>query len=410
MSLGCCTSIFCASALSANKTQTVAEVISKNNNGNNLLGFVYGYETSQNTFEICTVQPELSKELRSVNRDREVYDVYPSEFNGCSPGIVNYSESTSDTVAFLLQPKENYTNSYFDPLYSFELLCGKTDKESNTEDIYINQKYADYLIKTRGLLENDYTSLLLNPEIKIPYKNKHTSSKEMTYIIKGVLNDNSEKYQQYKKYFGDFFLANQYLSLPLSNGTCFTIPNTVNDLREYLDLIYRIYDYKVAGRYFDALSFTYKYDYRTVGIGHRDTTQSITQLFSENNSYFSEIKQIYDYFFNKQYIIPFVFLLVLDLIILLLSFWVIVRIMKNTMPSMSLLIILLSCAVSVFIGLLLNKISLLSMIINVPLSTKSWQAFVAMAVQILMVVAISTILNFVRLKNLKLKNNKQYKK
>ena len=398
MSLSCYTSILSVSVLKTNKSQTVAEQIINNNINKDSLGLIYGYETSPNTYELCSVQPELSKELRSINGNWEIYDVYPSDFNGSTPAIVNYLDNPSVEISFLLLPKENYTNSFFDSLYSFDLLCGKMNKDSNIEDIYINQKYADYLLNIKGLPENDYIALLDDPVIKLPYKNKYVSlpGKSITYNIKGVIKEDSDNYQKYKKYFGDFFLANQYLSLPLSSATSFVLGSNINDVREQLDLIYRVYDYKVSGRYFDALSFTYKYDYRTVSISALNSLNPITKLFAKDNAYFSQLNSIYDFYFNKQYIIPFVVLLVLNLMNVLLVVWSFFKVVKYSPLSLSSLVLLTSCILSIFVGLILNFIPLLNGLLEVPLSTKSWQAFVAMAIQLILIVIISTIIRVVK--------------
>ena len=404
MSLGCYTAILCTSVLPANKTQTITEIIT-NNDAGNMLGFIYGYETSQNTYELCSTQPELSKQLRSVKRDWEIYDVYPNQFKGSTPAFVDYIDQSSVSVSFLLLPKENYTNSYFDPLYSFELLCGGPNKESNSEDIYINQKYADYLLYSRGLPQNDYSSLLDEPEIRLPYINQYTESKKyMTYILKGVIKEDSPKYQEYKKFFGDFFLANQYLSLPLSNGTCFTLPNNANELRERLDLIFKIYDYKTAGRFFNALNFAYKYDFRTVGIDQIGTSKSISELFNEHNSYYSSLNSIYDYYFNKQFIIPFVILLVFDLIIFMINIWSFFKAVRYSPISISALTLISCCLLSSFIGLAFNAIPFLKEILKIPLSTHSWQAFLIMIIQLILIILISIGIHCFNKKKLKSEN------
>ncbi len=183
----------------------------------------------------------------------------------------------------------------------------------------------------------------------------------------------------------------QYLSLPISNATTFTLADNVNDIREQLDLVYRIYDYKTSGRYFNALSFTYKYDYRTVSIDAHDSSNSITNLYEKDNNYFSCFNSIYDFFFTKQYIIPFVCFIVLDLITILLTIWAFIKVVKYSPFSISSLVLVVSCVLSVLIGLLLNLTPFLNLLFKVPLSSKSWQAFIAMAVQQLLILLVSMV-------------------
>lgn len=368
------------SNLSFNITQSSADIISeKIKNDKNQLGFIYSYETEKNTYELCSMQPEKSKEIRSVNRNIEIYDLYPAGLDQCSPATITYNGSDNIEISFLLLPKENYTNSYFDASYNYKMLAGGANKESDVSDLYINKKYADYLLTVNSKTKYDD---LLNLEIKLPYNGKYSKNKFINYIIKGVIDETDEKYIYYKNYFGDFFLANQYLSLPISSSVCFKInSNDSNLIRENLDLLNRIYKYESAGRHYNALNFTFFYQYRFMSISTLESSGSYKNINAQSE-YFAPYFKMYDYYFSKTNVVSVIVLVILLLIFVVFSiyFYVLADSIEFSYSHKNIWRLLSILIISFIISLLLSRVLTQLIFGGYCIANSSWLSFLLMIV------------------------------
>ena len=358
-----------------NKSQSVAELIKSSDISESKLGIVYPYETSQNTYIYCSSQPEKSSEFRNLSPAIEIYDCYPSNFLNSTPATVDYLDKTNVPISFLLQPKENYTSNHFEQMYNFDLLVGGTDKNSNPEDIYINTQYADKLLIDNGL--SSYKDLL-DLEIELPYTSKYSKGIQFHYVIKGVIDESSEKYTYYKSFIGDFFLANAYLSLPISTGTIFKMPDTLNDIRKTLDMLFSIYDYQTYGRYFNALSFSLAYDYRISIIGTVSSENNIHEINNSENGFFTKFHNLYDYYLYKKYIIHFITTLILLLIFIIINSVLSRQIITKLKSHLKTVII--SLLLSFALGLGFNFVYKAMFLRKTYISITSWQSFIAMFV------------------------------
>ena len=297
-----------------------------------------------------------------------------ANFQDSYPAKVKYADDVQKNISFLLQPKENYTNSYFEPKYAFKLLCGSTSKDSNISDIYINQKYADYLLKTRGY-ESDQYKKLLNESIQLPYSNKYSKDINLTYCIKGIIDEADEKYIYYKNYIGDFFLANQYLSLPIQSSILFKLEKTTEELKTQIDTLLAEYKYETIGRHFNALMFSLAYDFRIVPVSPLGSENNILNITNENNILFNTLSKLYDFYFNKEYIISLIIVIISILIIFIVLFIVYRNLIKEKCN--------VKFVFALFIlgfpgGVLFNFLFKQLFFKTIPLSIFSWQSFLFM--------------------------------
>ena len=283
--------------------QTISENLFKDKQASNtVLGMVYGHESFEETWEHCSTQPELSKTLRSLNTSEFVYDLYPSNFLETTPAVVNYIDEEKVPISFLLLPKGGYLDSFFSPNYMFHMLAGATDKTANIEDIYINQKYADYLLS----ISSEYSSYsdLLDEIIEVPYYTQYiTKGVLVNYKIKGVIDSNDEKYIFFSKYIGDFFLANQYLSLPIKSCTIFDLENKMTSIKKQVNAITNTYNYKTNLKRFNSIENMYTYEYRLLSFDTLTTENNISSIENTESNHFSKYQKVYDYYFYKNNIL-----------------------------------------------------------------------------------------------------------
>ena len=368
-----------------NRSQSIAELIYNNGNGDTI-GFLTPYETSKNTYTLCSVQPEKSAKFRNVNSTAELYDCYPANYLNTTPATVDYIDEEKVNISFILIPKENYTNSYFSAPHTFNLLVGNTSSSSNLEDIYINKKYADKLISDDSTIES--YKQLLDKKITLPYTNSYVKNIDIEYVIKGVIDDDA-KYQRYKSFVGDFFLANQYLNLPI-NGTClFELPKKIDEIREMMDSLFKIYEYDTIGRYFNALSFTLAYEYRIYEIEAIGPNQNdMFKINDGSNTFFNKYNSIYDYYFTKSYIMPLI-LISLSLLSLLIIFITMLRTIYKFGATKKITISVLFSILFAFPTAIGTNYIYKALFLNgISVSISSWQTFVFMLLPIILMIAI----------------------
>ena len=384
-----------------NKSQSIAEVINSQNTEYKY-GILNFYETSNNTFEYVSIDAEKTKKIRSIYTELEIYDAYLTTEDSF-PAEISINGKETKAINFLLQPKENYTNSFFNSIYSFKLLCGKTSKDSNTEDIYITKTYADKLLDS--LFIENYEGLI-GEKIELGYKHKYLSNSiMMTYKIKGVIDENDEHYLKMKNYIGDFFLVNQYLSLPINPTVLFGLEKDTEALRKELDTIFRTYKYDTSGRHFDALNFAYDYDTRIYAISNLNSEY---QYLNTSSASFQKYNSLYEYFFNKQYIILIIITIILNLIFLVLGSMLLfvflnkTKFLKQRKTVIISFLFIISIAVS--LSILLSKLYKMLFFKNLPLSINCWGGFVLLASE-----AIIIIFVYIKIYLLKLKKNENKK-
>ena len=262
--------------------------------GRDTLGFLTPFETSERTYTLCSAQAEKSAEFRNIYSSAELYDCYPAKYQNSTPAIVDYVDKNNVDISFILIPKENYTNSYFSSPHVFKLLVGGTSSSSNIEDLYINQKYADKLIFDDSSIST--YEQLIGKKISLPYTTRYVKNIYIDYIIKGVIDDNDAKYIRYSSFIGDFFLANQYLNLPINGTVVFEIPKKLNEIRVTLDSLFNLYEYSTICRYFNALSFSLAYEYRIYEIeAIGSNTNNLFEINDKTNDVFNKFNSVYDY-------------------------------------------------------------------------------------------------------------------
>ena len=371
--------------LPTSKTQSVVDYLY---NSDSPIGLIYQKETSSNNYTLSSVQPELSQKIRFTYdySTFELYDCYLSDFQNSTPAIVDYIDKKQVGISFLLLPKENYTNSFFNGNYKFKLLSGGTSPKSNTEDLYINKNYADKL-----LVDNNLSSYkdLLDMRINLPYSNQYVKNVEMSYVVKGVLDDTDSKYQYYQSCIGDFFLANQYLSLPINGNVVFKTPTKYSDFKKLINTMFDWYNYDTVGRHFDALNFAYHYSYRIVTISDLNNDNNYKNIYDENNAFYKNIDKLYNYYFEKQYIVPTILIIVGNVAFLVL-FYELIKLLVGGNKKLNILPIILAI-LSIPMSMGLNSIYVKLINKSLPLSITSWQSFIFMLVELVLLLTLVVI-------------------
>ena len=310
--------------------QSISEELynQQNSTKNNCLGMVYPYETYKDSFVLAPIEPNLSSRARSIDYNFFCLDAYPADFMESSPAVLEINGEINN-FSFLLMPKNGYMDSSFSSPYNIHLLAGGTNKTANTEDIYLNKKYADYLIENN--IDFDNYDNLLDHEISIPYKTKYnTKPVPMMYRIKGVLDDNDELYIKYQNYLGDFFVTNQYLSLPVKWVTLFSLSHSIRTIRNEVELLTKTYNYDYILKRFNALESGYPYEYRIYAIDKLEGNGNLNNYGSETSTeHFGKIDKMYNFFFTRSNYVPFAVMTVLSVIALISSVLFLIYVIKK---------------------------------------------------------------------------------
>lgn len=281
--------------LPSNTANSISEIIYQEKIDEKI-GIVYSHKVFSESWEFCPLNPEYSKELRSIGMIENPIDVYLSNFFESTPAVVNYLEKSEVPISFLLLPKIYISDNAF--LYDFELFCGDTNSCSNPEDIYINSQHADFLLESLNLSRYED---LLGYQIEYDYFSKHCNKgSSVSYKIRGIINEKCELYKFYQKYIGDFFIGNQYLSLPINSATIFDISKSRDEMTMQLENIDKIYNYESVLQHFGSEYILYSFEYRYMAIGQKNSSYSYESIQIDSNSYFDKIQSCYDYYFYKQ--------------------------------------------------------------------------------------------------------------
>lgn len=287
--------IVSASNSSLNTSNSISEIIYQEKLIDGI-GIVYSHETFSASWEFCPLNPEYSKELKSIGIVKNPIDVYLADFFESTPAIVDYIDKSGVPISFLLVPKTSIADSVF--LYDFELLCGGTNSYSNPEDIFINSQHANFLLKSLNL--SCFEDLLGYRVDYSFFSNYCSAGSNMTYTIRGVINEECELYKFYRNYIGDFFIANQYLSLPINSATIFDVSNSREEMTMELENIDRVYNYETILKHFDSSYNLYPFEYRYMVISNTNSEYSYKEIQNVDNTYFNKIQMCYDYYFFKQ--------------------------------------------------------------------------------------------------------------
>ena len=342
------TSIFVVSSallacefLPNNKSITLAEISRdfENEVGSKPRGLIYGHQLVTSYHELIYMDPEKSKEMRNILYEDTIFDLYPANWlQKYSPGVVDYIDKSDVNVSFLLWPKDSYVHKYFK--YPMPLLAGSISNLSTPQDIFINSKFADKLIAQDGSISPyDYSGLIgKNKPTQIKYKWQDNSTNTdvftpVDYYIKGVIDFNSDQYQQYYKLFGDFFLVNEYFSLPLPSATYFTFNGGQFNDWKYFDIALNIFHYESVRKSSDTITSLYAYEYRLTFFGDSATEYAFTSVSNRTSKYFSMTSEVFAPFADYSASIYFVVFLLTNLIIYVVFFILATSMYKSYMKS-----------------------------------------------------------------------------
>lgn len=264
---------------------------------------IYGKEIFNRSYELLSVEPEKSKEIRSIFPMQQCFDGYLANWENKYSPIKTSIDGKTKNYSLLLWPKNGYKDSRF--LYEMPLIAGKVDNFSNSLDIYITKSYADYLIGSKSL-NLDYEEFLTeNPNISFFYEDEQNNSSNfcINYNLKGIIDDTSEIYLKYYNYFGDYFIANQYLFLPIPHFTYFETTQGLYAKKDQIKILLNVYDYTANRLYNSALLTSFAYEYRIAFIGKINSPIDFWHIWDNENSLAERVNLIFDEFTNGDYLL-----------------------------------------------------------------------------------------------------------
>ena len=304
------------------------------------------------------MQPELSKEIRSLGVANRIFDAYLPTVKNSYPARINMNDADY-YLSLFLSPKSGYLDNIQSNNYNIELLCGEFNSNDNINDIFITKEYADTLLNNDKNNYNDLIGKLINIPYKISTKDDETP---FFYKIKGVIDTSSQSYKYYREILGDFFIVNQYLTLPLPWGTCVLAKSSYGDLYQQIRTINKIYKYEANIKNIDSLHSTYPYEYRITWINNGVTYEG------------QEISDFYAFFNSKQNIPCCIISLSISVVALIL--FSSNKIKNNkiptcTFPLTNLVINLLILSISV----VLNYVTFTFILRTLNLASSGWLPF-----------------------------------
>ena len=324
--------------LPSNKSMSLAEISEKVKNelSDEPATIIYGKEIVPNSYEILSCEPEKSKTMRSIYSKQRCFDGYLANWdNKYSPIVVNTS-GTTKKYSLLLWPKNGYRDSQF--LYRMPLIAGSVKSHSTSQDIYITKTYADELISNcgSGLINNEaskYEQLLSKtPYIEFDYETTSSTSRTFQlYFLCGIIDDNSDEYKNYQALFGDYFISNQYLNLPIPHFTYFETTTGLYNKRNQIKTIFNVYKYEANRLYGSAIETQYAYEYRLFFIGETSSQYSIYTMWDETNNTLKSINQVFDLFCYGGSVLTIVVSIALSIALLFTVFFLSWRIKKNNL-------------------------------------------------------------------------------
>lgn len=271
--------------------------------------------------------PDYSQSLRTTYPSFTIFDVYQSNWAGLySPGVVNYLENKDVHISFLMLPR---LNTYITAEWQYKIPTLYPNSSSpltnfrGVSDIFINKEYAQYLLKKYDRPLDDYQFLCNDRNLKsedreIPYSwnygnyNDHPAKKiSSTYSIKGVLNSDSEEYLKYKNLFGDFFVVNEFFTMPLPSITFFEMKMENRDDERLISTIVNKYKYdaSISANGYSQIDW---FEYRITFFGKIDSPTSILNIETNPSEYNAMTDKMYDYYANKNSVLPLILYIVIN--------------------------------------------------------------------------------------------------
>lgn len=312
----CLSSAFCE-YLPNNKTNSIVE-IAKNDYETDNINFVIYPHKLVNVDVMTYRMNEWTTKMRDLYSDQDFIDVYMSEWNGMySPGSVKYSKNQTDyeNISFLIMPKSTYTRSEWinNDIEIIYPETGQIKMHNSPNEIYITKKYADYLISLEeGVEPGDYSSLFQNGKtFSIPYSWTYKQNDkiypprlyDVFYTISGIINENCAKYIEYKNLFGDFFICNELLTLPIPSITAFHSTKNNRYLRNILGVADKTYKYEATTSTVNSSSGNLLFEYRISIFDKLNSIDSLKNIDYEPSPIQQKCDSVYDVYAYKQNIV-----------------------------------------------------------------------------------------------------------
>jgi len=395
-------SLLMCAFLPNNKAVVLSEIAReyKSDTGESPYGIVYPHQLVTQSLQTTYIMPQESAKMRNIFYENTFFDVYQADWGGLStPGIVDYLDKEDVHVSFLCWPKDSYVHGKW--LYEMPLVFPSSFSTTpSSNEIFINKSYADFLIST-GEYSNYGEIVSMETPICIPYEWGYTSGSSvikktvsMFYFVKGIIDTESHEYKKYSEIFGDFFITNEALSLPILNQTFFEISTDDFQLRKQLDVLLETYDYTAKRANFSSLSSSMVFEYRITFFGGYDSDLSIRNIITnptEWNVATDEMFQIFADKINIMYITIYIFANVISILSTLFLTGKLFREKAfNCFKSISnkqtfYVFVVFGYIVAIVFGILLTKLfSLFFPALNV-LSYKNHIGFVFMVIEILLI-------------------------
>lgn len=269
-------------------------------------------------------QAELSKTVRSVLYNETCFDLYMAKWNNrFSPGVVNYLDQSDIHISFLMFPKQSYTYRYWK--YEMPLIYpdGQTPllDLASPNDIYINKQYADKLLFDLGLPQENY-SQLYQKSVTIPYGWKNNSERkdyqiiDTDYVIKGIIDSESDEYKKYSSLFGDFFITDEYFSFPFVSQTFLTLSD-LGKCTRYFPFLLKQYNYESDLSSFSSNDSLLSFQYRISFFGNLNGDYGLNNVEYNPHKYCKKTDLVFEAFSTSSYIVYIAIYLILNIVSLL---------------------------------------------------------------------------------------------
>jgi len=277
--------------------------------------------------EICYNNPELPREFREIYSKNQFLDAYINGWDSkYSPARVEINGSKKG-FSLLLIPKERYVYNKWDERYSIPLLYpNNVQARTSPNDIYITKEYADELLSKN--IATSYDDLI-DKAIEVPYywNTESTQFTKNVFVVKGILDTESERYKSYKQIFGDFFVVNEYFTMPMPSVTMFSFGER-KDLLLLFETLLKKYDYETIKSNYSSTSSSFSFQTRITFVTDFESEYSIQKIMTSNSKYQIIINKIFDSFSNVSYIIYSVILISVNISFVLLLLFLLFQIVK----------------------------------------------------------------------------------
>lgn len=242
--------------------------------------------------------PEYTTKMRDLYPEQRFLDVYQADWAGLySPGSVQYeNDGPKNNVSFILMPKETYIRSNW--LYNDIKLIYPANNYVNAHnapnEIYITKRYADYLISNDNLIQDGEYEKLVNRKLEngdaktynIPYSWSFKNGEkiyppqyfDVYYKISGIIDDDCSGYQEYKKIYGDFFIANELLNLPIPCITTFNVSKNNKYAKNIFKVALDTYKYESRSSAINQSVGNVHFEYRISFIDELSSENGITNI------------------------------------------------------------------------------------------------------------------------------------